>query len=166
MAGAVHAQGAVEDTAGAVQAQAATPEADTALVSLMVERHEAALEQAKTLLASSSDAKVRMMASDMMKTLNADLRTLKEWLTLNGAPPAMAQPAPLPAAMPQADKMKVAATRPHPHKTPLADIAPAAGPATPLSRVQTDTTALPAVPPATEDIENAAPVMEFLDGAE
>ncbi len=149
---------------------------DVDFLTRMLAQHDAAIERAKAVLANSSDAKIRMMAGDMLKTLHADQRIMKDWLTLHGPAQQVAQPAPLPKALLQAvqtDKVRVPApalissskvASPSIPPTDLISSTIAATAMVSLSTVEPE--AMPELPAPDAEIENTAPVMEFLDGGQ
>ena len=79
---------AVSATASAFQviddARAENGDADLLYIQAAVARNEAAIEAAKTILKSSFDADIRMLAGDSLKVHDTELRTLKAWLNLHG----------------------------------------------------------------------------------
>jgi Domain of unknown function (DUF305) len=78
----------VSTTASAFQviddARATNEDADLMYIQATVARNEAAIEAAKTILKTSFDADVRMLAGDSLKSHDTELRTLKAWLNLHG----------------------------------------------------------------------------------
>ena len=143
-----------------------TGDVDLDFMNRMLAQHDAAIERAKTVLADSTDAKVRMMAGDMLKTLHADQRVMKEWLALHGPKPQAALPAPMPKAEPAVEAMKAAAPLP---VSPSHIVTPSVVPvrvsdSIPPTDIISDSLAVPEVPAPHEAIENTAPKMEFLDG--
>ncbi|RYG62196.1 MAG: DUF305 domain-containing protein [Alphaproteobacteria bacterium] len=153
---------------------------DVDFLTRMIAQHDAAIERSKAAIANSTDAKVRMMAGDMLKTLHADQRVMKEWLALHGPKPAAAAPAPLPKALPQTtttitttEKMRIAATLPvsttlvvTPTVLPTAVVSSTYVIVETVSPSVVAPQAMPELPAHDAEIENTAPVMEFLDGGQ
>lgn len=153
---------------------------DADFMGRMMAQHEAGIERAKVALAQSKDAKVRLMAGDLLKSLNTELQEMKDWMSQHGMKPQAAAPAPMPLALPaatppalsNADKMRAAATLPTPVPVSASKVVTASLP--PVDAIS-DTMALnelspaagpeklPGMPIPEQDIENAPPVMEFLD---
>lgn len=93
----------VSATASAFQViddvRAENGDADLLYIQTTIARNEAAIEAAKTILKSSFDADVRMLAGDSLKSHDTELRALKAWLNLYGpkdTTPVAAQPVPAP----------------------------------------------------------------------
>ncbi|RYG61836.1 MAG: DUF305 domain-containing protein [Alphaproteobacteria bacterium] len=153
---------------------------DVDFLTRMIAQHDAAIERSKAAIANSTDAKVRMMAGDMLKTLHAEQRTMKEWLAMHGPKAAAAAPAPLPKALPQTtttitttEKMRIAATLPvsttlvvTPTVSPTAAVSSTYSVVETVSPTMVAPQAMPELPAHDAEIENTAPVMEFLDGGQ
>ncbi|TKW61830.1 MAG: hypothetical protein DI628_04210 [Blastochloris viridis] len=89
----------VSATASAFQviddARAENGDADLLYIQAAVARNEAAIEAAKTILKSSYDADIRMLAGDSLKAHDTELRAHKAWLNLHGPKEVAAPVAPV-----------------------------------------------------------------------
>ena len=61
-----------------------TGEADVDFMKQMKVHHRAAIDMAKVLLANGKDAETRKVAEDVIKTNEAEIATLQEWLKKQG----------------------------------------------------------------------------------
>ena len=95
-------------------------DADLTYIRATIARNQAAIDAAKSILKSSFDADIRMMAGDSMKLHDAELRIMKAWLRLHGPQE------PLPADMPPSPASVTPTTLqvPTTGQAPIAPIAP------------------------------------------
>lgn len=142
---------AVSATASAFQviddARAENGDADLLYIQAAVARNEAAIEAAKTILKTSYDADIRMLAGDSLKAHDTELRALKAWLNLHGPKEAAAPVAPV------ADKPIM--------EEPKASAVVAAKPAVKVQAVAPVSASLPVAPvkplPASTEVTITAP---------
>lgn len=76
-----------------------TGDADIDFITGMIPHHQGAIEMAKTVIKHGKDPEVRMLANDIIKAQDKEIRWMQDWLELHGPNPALAtQPATTSAA--------------------------------------------------------------------
>lgn len=131
----------------AMMATKYTGDADVDFLRAMIPHHQGAIDMAKIVLEHGTDADVRMLAGDIMKAQDKEIRFMKEWLakhgpTVSGSEVAEPEAVPAEAAPSKPLLMTPGAVIPLPDKV----------------RTAVSPTLIPAVPAVTKDIVTPTPV--------